>query len=120
MLVDSKIVTWTEIEYRYIGRHKARFEYDEIFDCYTLKLADVVELNPSKSQKDDLRKLMAEPSEDYYFATDKEIESHGVDTTTGNFKETIAKHTKKILETIEYERINVIDMSKPYHVSIAN
>lgn len=46
---------------------------EEMFQCYELLLADIVELLPTRDQEKDLLKLRDKQSEVYYFATAEEI-----------------------------------------------
>lgn len=105
-MIQSKIVDFTHIEYRYCGRHFTEVLYSRHFQCYELLMADVVELLLTKEQEDKLRVLMTQPSEEYHFATSEEIKSLGVVENSENLKESISDHTFKILQETEYELEN--------------
>lgn len=105
-MVQSKIVDFTHIEYRYCGRHFTEILYSRHFQCYELLMADVVEVLLTKAQEDELRVLMVQPAEEYYFATTEEIKSLGVVENSENLKEIISDHTFKILQETEYELEN--------------
>ena len=100
-LVNTGIVDWNSISYRYCGRHTTSLNYSDHFQCYELLLADVVELLPTPEQKKDLISLMSKPSDLYRFATAEEITCLGINTQTGNLVESIGDHTKKVLQETE-------------------
>ena len=60
---------------------------------------------------DKLRMLMAQPSEEYHFATAEEIQALGVVENSEKLKEIISDHTFKILQEteIELEKTNTAD-----------
>ena len=94
-LVETGIINWAKIKYRFCGRHMTELRFGEHFQIYELLLADVVELLPTAEQEKDLLLLMQQQSDAYYFATAEEIKSLGVNTASGKLKETIGDHTKK-------------------------
>lgn len=100
-LVNTGIVDWNSISYRYCGRHTTSLDYSEHFQCYELLLADVVELLPTPEQEKDLISLMSNPSDLYRFATAEEITCLGINTQNGNLVESIGDHTKKVLQETE-------------------
>ena len=100
-LVNTGIVDWNSISYRYCGRHTTSLDYSEHFQCYELLLADVVELLPTPEQEKDLISLMSNPSDLYRFATAEEITCLGINTQNGNLFESIGDHTKKVLQETE-------------------
>lgn len=110
-MIQSKIVDFTHIEYRYCGRHFTEILYSRHFQCYELLMADVVDLLLTKEQEDKLRMLMAQPSEEYHFATAEEIQALGVVENSEKLKEIISDHTFKILQEteIELEKTNTAD-----------
>ncbi len=110
-MIQSKIVDFTHIEYRYCGRHFTEILYSRHFQCYELLMADVVDLLLTKEQEDKLRMLMAQPSEEYHFATAEEIKALGVIENSEKLKEIISDHTFKILQEteIELEKTNTTD-----------
>lgn len=61
---------------------------------------------------------MEQPSESYCFATVDEIISLGIDTNSGNLRETIADHTKKIIQENEGKLIKNKDVGKIYSVTV--
>ena len=97
-LVESGILRWDTISYRYCGRHMTELKFGEHFQYYELLLADIVELQPTDQQLEDLQNLMERESEQYCFVSKEEIDSLGINTQEGRLKEVIADHTKKILE----------------------
>ena len=117
-LIDKNIVNWNRISYRYCGRHITDLHWGEHFQCYELLLADIIELLPTPEQENDLRNLMGLPSESYRFATAKEIISFGIDTNSGDLKETIADHTTKIIQENEGKLIKNKSVGKIYSVSV--
>lgn len=102
-MIQSKIVDFTHIEYRYCGRHFTEILYSRHFQCYELLMADVAEVLLTKEQEDKLRMLIAQPSEEYHFATAEEIKALGVVENSEKLKEIISDHTFKILQETEVE-----------------
>lgn len=100
-LIDSGILNWNTIRYRYCGRHMSELKFGEHFQIYELLLADIVELLPTEQQLLDLQHLMEQKTNQYYFASKEEIDSLGINTAEGKLQEFIADHTKKILEENE-------------------
>lgn len=62
--------------------------------------------------------MMGQPSESYCFATADEIISLGIDTNSGNLRETIADHTTKIIQENEGKLIKNKDVGKLYSVTV--
>ncbi len=102
-LVDTEILNWRKISYRFCGRHITELSYSKHFQCYELLLADIVELIPTEEQMKDLKRLMKDESSDYYFATTDEIKSLGVCRGTGKLEERIGDHSVKILQESEQD-----------------
>ena len=117
-LIDTGIVNWTKIKYRVCGRHMTELRFSEHFQIYELLLADVVELMPTVEQENDLRKLMCTQSDAYYFATEEEIKSLGIDTTARKLKEIIGDHTLKTLQENEGKLVNVPGANETYTINL--
>ena len=117
-LIDTGIVNWTKIKYRVCGRHMTELRFSEHFQIYELLLADVVELMPTDEQENDLRKLMCTQSDAYYFATEEEIKSLGIDTTARKLKEIIGDHTLKTLQENEGKLVNVPGANETYTINL--
>ena len=117
-LVETGIVNWARIKYRVCGRYMTELRFSEHFQLYELLLADVVELLPTAEQEDDLRKLIQCQSEAYYFATEEEIKSLGLDAATGKLKEFIGDHTQQILQENEGKLVNIPCTNMTYTVDI--
>ena len=81
-------------------------------------MADIVELLPTLEQTEDLKMLLNKESDKYRLATAEEITSLGVNTTTGQLREEIASHTRKILQENEGELIKISGVGKIYTVNI--
>lgn len=113
-LVETGIINWTKIKYRFCGRHMTELRFSEHFQIYELLLADVVELLPTAEQERDLLMLMQQQSDAYYFATAEEIESLGVNTASGKLKETIGDHTKKIIQENEGKLMSISGVGEIY------
>lgn len=105
-MIKTQIVDFTEIKYRYCGRHFTEVLYSRYFQCYELLMADVVEILLTKEQEKKLRSLMLEKSDNYYFATADEIKSLGVDGKRKKMHDYISDHSEKILQETEYELEN--------------
>lgn len=117
-LVETGIINWTKIKYRFCGRHMTELRFGEHFQIYELLLADVVELLPTAEQEQDLLLLMQQQSDAYYFATAEEIESLGVNTASGKLKETIGDHTKKIIQENEGKLMSISGVGDIYTVDL--
>ena len=117
-LIDSGILDWKQITYRFCGRHMTELHYSEHFQIYEILLADIVELIPTVDQEVDLRKLAEIPSPLYRFATAKEIKSLGVNTSAGLLLENISDHTSKILQENEPNLISVYNCNRTYTVDL--
>ena len=113
-LIDKNIVNWNHISYRYCGRHITELHWGKHFQCYELLLADIVELLPTPEQEQDLRNLQNQHSENYRFVTAEEISSLGVNTNSGDLRETIADHLAKILQENEGMLISNSNVGKIY------
>lgn len=100
-LINTGVLSWTDLEYRVCGRHITEIKYSEHFQIYELLLADIVEVNLTPQQESDLRTLMSTPNSDYRFAKSDEIKSLGIDISAHDLRETIADHTIKILQETE-------------------
>lgn len=82
--------------YRIIGRKRTDVQYSPYFQCMELRVADIVELEMSPNQQDELRSLAAQGHSDIMFATADEIERRGV-TPPVQLKATIGEHTRWII-----------------------
>lgn len=100
-LIETGIVDWKSIKYRFCGRHMTDLRFSEHFQIYELLLADVVELLPTADQERDLQQLAQQHSDIYYYATANEIESLGIDVETGKLEEIIGDHSKKVVQENE-------------------
>ena len=119
-LIDTGILSWTQIKYRYCGRHITELKFGEHFQIYELLLADVVELMPTQEQEKDLYILLNSGiQEQYRFATADEITCLGMNTETGQLYEWIGDHTKKILQENEGDLIRVSGTGKVYTVQLS-
>lgn len=117
-LVDKQIVNWKEIKYKVCGRHVTGIIYSKHFQIYELLLADVVEIMLTPKQEVDLRKMITNTSDYYYFANENEIASLGVDAKRGVLEETIADHSEKILEINQESLIEIPIAKKVYEVKL--
>lgn len=117
-LIEKNIINWNEISYRFCGRHMTSLHFGEHFQIYEILLADVVELLPTVEQMKDLKMLLNKSSDKYRLATAEEITSLGVNTATGQLREEIADHTRRILQENEGELIKTLDVGKIYTVNI--
>lgn len=117
-LIEKNIIDWNEISYRFCGRHMTNLHFGEHFQIYEILLADVVELLPTVEQMEDLKMLLNKSSDKYRLATAEEITSLGVNTATGQLREEIADHTRRILQENEGELIKTLDVGKIYTVNI--
>lgn len=117
-LIEKGVINWEKISYRYCGRHITDLQFGEHFQTYEILLADIVELLPTESQRNDLKSLEDKSSDQYRFATAEEISSFGVNTALGQFKDEIANHTVKILEENQCKLSKEMNDSKVYTVKL--
>ena len=112
------ILNWNKITYRYCGRYMTELAFSDHFRCYELLLADIVELNPSQEQRADLERLKNSKSDYYIFATADEINGLGVAPGTAKLGESIADHTKKILQETEKYLLNEPQTGACFEISV--
>ncbi len=117
-LVNTGILDWKQIKYRYCGRHIAELRFGEHFQIYELLLADIVELMPTEEQLNKLRALRTTKSDLYRFASAQEITSLGVNTSKVVNTETIGDHTKNILQEQEDNLIKMKETGEIFTVNI--
>lgn len=117
-LIDSGIVGWKQISYRFCGRHMSELKFGEHFQIYELLLADIVELIPTAEQERDLRRLMEYEAVEYRFATWKQIDCLGMNTDAGELYEWIGDHTRKILQESEGNLMKINGVGKIYTVGL--
>lgn len=117
-LIDKGIINWSQISYRFCGRHMTELQFSDHFQCYELLLADIVELIPTAEQKEDLKQLLKQHSDVYCFANAEDITSLGINTECGDLRETIADHSKKIIQKNEGQLIKISNVGKIYKVNI--
>lgn len=118
-LIESGILNWTHIQYRFCGRHMTELKFEEHFQIYEMLLADVVELLPTNEQEADLRRLIKMPgSEKYRFATANQIACLGVNTEAGQLHEWISDHSSKILQENENRLMKVSGVDEIYSIDL--
>lgn len=115
-LVETGVLDWKDITYRYCGRHITELKYSDHFQLYEMLLADVVELIPTKEQEDDLKILEKCKCDKICFATAKQITQLGVDFDGGKLYEWIGDHTIKILQENESKLIKMPETGKTFKV----
>lgn len=117
-LIQKGILDWNQIQYRVCGRHMTELSFGQHFQIYELLLADIVELILTERQQNDLERLMQQENPNYYFATEEEIVSLGIDTNRQKLNESIADHSIKILEETEGKLMNISNRGKVYTVNL--
>ena len=117
-LIDTGILNWDSVSYRFCGRHITELKYGEHFQIYELLLADVVELLLTPNQEQDLRNLMSVNMPQYQFATAEQITCLGMNTDAGQLYEWIGDHTKKILQENEGKLLKIAGTEDSYTVSL--
>ena len=107
-LIVSKILPkkhFKQIEYKFCGRHYTDLRFSTYNECYELLIADIVELMPTDIQKMVLVELQKIVSDEYIWATEKDILTCGVKKSTVNMSPNITDHSFKILPVKEKELI---------------
>ena len=117
-LIEKGIISWSQITYRFCGRHMTELHFGDHFQCYELLLADVVELVPTPEQEADLERLVKQQSDIYRFATADESTSLGADTASGDLRENIADHTLKIIQENEGQLMRISGVGKTYTINL--
>lgn len=117
-LIEKGIINWSQITYRFCGRHMTELHFGDHFQYYELLLADAVELVPTPEQEADLELLVKQQSDIYRFATADEITSLGVDTASGDLRENIADHTLKIIQENEGQLMRISGVGKTYTINL--
>lgn len=117
-LIETGILNWNQIEYRYCGRYLKEVKYNEHFQIYELQLSDIVELIPTPEQESDLRELTTVISNEFCFATIDQINHLGVDIEAGKLYEWIGDHTKRMLQENESGLLQTKDVGKIFKVNI--
>ena len=115
-LIDSGILGWDKISYRYCGRHITDLKFGEYFQSYELLLADIVELLPTEKQRLELESLIRKKSDKYSFETSGSIRCLGVDVEKGKLYDRIGSHTPKILQENEGQLIKIDGVGEIYTV----
>ena len=117
-LIESGILNWDKISYRYCGRHMTELRFEEHFQDYEILLADIVELLPTPEQEEDLKSLMAQESNKYRFATAEQIMCLGMDIEAGKLYEWIGDHSKKILQETEGQLIKMPGIGNRFDIEL--
>ena len=117
-LIETGILSWKQIRYRFCGRHMTELKFGEHFQIYELLLADIVELIPTAEQEADLKNLMDNHSDQYRFASAEQITCLGMDTEAGQLYEWIGDHTKKILQENEEQLMKPNGVGETYSISV--
>lgn len=109
---------WTGIRYRYCGRHITDLKFGDHFRCYELLLADIVELLPTETQRNDLEEIHRQASDKYRFATADEIKGLGIIPGTDKMVEWIADHSSKMIQENEQHLIREPGVGTVFEVSL--
>ena len=118
-LIDTGIVNWNHISYRYCGRHFQGVSLSDVFQEYELLIADIVEVKPTKEQLTDLFNLSKQrKNTKFRFATPEEIKCFGVKAESNKYKDWIANHTPKILEEKEENLTKTKEKGRVYSISL--
>lgn len=117
-LIETGILNWERISYRYCGRHMTDLRFEEHFQIYEILLADIIELIPTPEQELDLKNLMLQESNKYRFATAEQITCLGMEVKAGELYEWIGDHTKKILQETEGQLIKMPGTGRKYDIEL--
>ena len=95
--IKTKVLSddFKDIKPKYIKKIKNKIEYSKFFNCYELKPKDIIEIELSDKQNDELDKLSQINSNEYFFATQTEILNNGITEDSQEIK--FGDHTKYIL-----------------------
>ena len=109
---------WTGIRYRYCGRHITDLKFGDHFRCYELLLADIVELLPTETQRNDLVDIHRQALDKYRFATADEITGLGIIPGTDKMVEWIADHSAKMIQENEQYLLREPGVGTVFEVSL--
>lgn len=109
---------WTGIRYRYCGRHITDLKFGDHFRCYELLLADIVELLPTETQRNDLVDIHRQALDKYRFATADEIKGLGIIPGTDKMVELIADHSAKMIQENEQYLLREPGVGAVFEVSL--
>lgn len=120
-LLETGVLDWDKITYRYCGRYMTELRFVEHFQDYEIQLFDVVELISTPEQDQVLEKLIEQERKKglYRFATADQIISLGVDVPSGELNEWIGDHTKTIIQENETKLMTVPGVGNTYDVEFA-
>ena len=117
-LIETGILNWEKISYRYCGRHITDLRFSEHFQIYEVLLYDVVELIPAPDQEQDLKHLIQTENEKYRFASADQVTCLGMNTDVGELFEWIGDHTKCTLEENEAKLMKMPGVGKIYEANL--
>lgn len=117
-LIDTGLIHFSQLNYRYCGRHFEKIQFSQHFQCYELLMADILEVELDTEQETELKRLKNKSSEQYLFATAEQINSLGIKAGTNQLQEIIADHTSKILQEKTQELIRTSDYKKTFEVTL--
>lgn len=109
---------WTGIRYRYCGRYITDLKFEDHFRCYELLLADIVELLPTETQRNDLEDIQRQASDKFRFATADEIKGLGIIPGTDKMVDWIADHSAKMIQENEQYLIREPGVGTVFEVSL--
>ena len=93
-------------------------KFGDHFRCYELLLADIVELLPTETQRNDLEDIHRQASDKYRFATAEEIKRLGIIPGTDKMVEWIADHSVKMIQENEQHLIQEPGVGTVFEVSL--
>ena len=116
-LIESGYINksnFNEISYRYCGRHFDGINYSHFLNCYELLIADIVEIQLTQNQENELFQLVQKDKDMFILADEKNIMSEGVDSQNNKFKRYIANNTYKILDVKEIKLVKKANENHKY------
>lgn len=119
-LLETGIIDWEKITYRYCGRYISDLRFEEHFQIYELQLFDIVELIPTSEQEQTLLELIKHERKrgQYRFATANQITCLGMNIEEGELNEWIGDHTKFTLQENESKLDMMPCAGKLYNVDL--
>lgn len=117
-LIDTGLLHFEQLKYRYCGRHFEKIRFSQHFQCYELLMADIIDVELDSVQENELRRLKNISSEQYLFATAEQINSLGIKAGTNKLQEIIGDHTTKILQENAHNLIKTSDCKKVFKVNL--
>ena len=117
-LINTNILSFSTIKYRYCGRHISKICFSTLYQRYDLFLADIVELLPDHEQHSMLMQCYNLFSPRFLFVTSNEIKNLRLMSNDLHEDIVIAEHSYKFLPENEHFLFSRASGSDVYEVTL--